>query len=322
MHVLVTGGAGYIGSHACKALAEAGHIPVAFDNLSYGHRRAVRWGPFEQGDINDPKCLDAVLARYQPGAVMHFAAFAYVGESVREPARYYRNNVAGTLTLLEAMGRHGIGAIVFSSSCATYGIPASTPIAEDHRQDPVSPYGATKLAVERMLHDFEPACGLRHISLRYFNAAGADPQGEIGEEHDPETHLIPLALQAALGRLERLQIFGADYPTADGSCVRDYIHVADLATAHVLALEHLHAGGVSMALNLGVGRGYSVFEVVETARRVTGRPIPTEVVGRRPGDPPVLTADAQKAGALLGWRPRYTELEPIVEHAWAWHRKR
>jgi UDP-arabinose 4-epimerase len=319
--ILVTGGAGYIGSHACKALAQAGHVPVAFDNLVYGHRSAVRWGPLEVGDIADRDRLDAVIAHYRPDAVMHFAAYAYVGESVTDPARYYRNNVAGTLTLLEALVRHGVERIVFSSTCATYGIPERTPIDEAHPQQPINPYGASKLMIERMLRDFDVAYGLRSVSLRYFNAAGADPAGEIGEDHDPETHLVPLALQAALGQREALQVFGTDYPTPDGSCIRDYVHVSDLAQAHVLALDYLADGGASLALNLGTGRGHSVFEVIEAARVVSGRDIPVVLAGRREGDPPVLMAVADKARAVLGWQPVYTELEETLRHAWDWHRR-
>jgi UDP-arabinose 4-epimerase len=319
--ILVTGGAGYIGSHACKALAQAGHVPVAFDNLVYGHRSAVRWGPLEVGDIADRDRLDAVIAHYRPDAVMHFAAYAYVGESVTDPARYYRNNVAGTLTLLEALVHHGVERIVFSSTCATYGIPERTPIDEAHPQQPINPYGASKLMIERMLRDFDVAYGLRSVSLRYFNAAGADPAGEIGEDHDPETHLVPLALQAALGQREALRVFGTDYPTPDGSCIRDYVHVSDLAQAHVLALDYLAGGGASLALNLGTGRGHSVFEVIEAARVVSGRDIPVVLAGRREGDPPVLMAVADKARAVLGWQPVYTELEEMLRHAWDWHRR-
>ena len=314
--ILVTGGAGYIGSHACKALAQAGYTPVAYDNLVYGHEESVRWGPLEVGDIADRARLDAVIAHYNPQAVMHFAAYAYVGESVQDPAKYYRNNVAGTLTLLEALVQHGVQRIVFSSTCATYGVPERTPIDEAHPQRPINPYGASKLMIERMLQDFDVAYGLRSVALRYFNAAGADPEGEIGEEHDPETHLIPLALQAALGAGPALQVYGTDYPTPDGSCIRDYIHVADLAQAHVLALDYLASGGDSTAINLGTGRGHSVLEVIETARHITGRDIPVILTDRRPGDPPILTAAADKASTLLGWQPTYTDLAEILRHAW------
>lgn len=319
--VLVTGGAGYIGAHACKALAAAGYTPVTYDNLVYGHREAVRWGPFEQGDIQDRARLDAVIAEHRPEAVMHFAAFAYVGESVSDPAKYYRNNVAGTLTLMEAMRDAGIGRIVFSSTCATYGIPDATPITEDTPQRPINPYGASKLMVERMLADFEVAHGLNWIALRYFNAAGADPDGEAGEDHDPETHLIPLTLDAACGRLDKLTVYGDDYDTPDGTCLRDYIHVADLADAHVLALRALERGGASRPYNLGNGRGFSVLEVIETVRAVTGLSPNYEIGPRRPGDPAALVADAEQARRELGWRPQYGALEDIVRTAWAWHQR-
>jgi UDP-arabinose 4-epimerase len=317
-HVLVTGGAGYIGSHACKALRVAGFIPVACDNLVYGHPWAVRWGPLERGDIADRAWLDGLFARYRPVAVMHFAAFAYVGESVQDPGKYYRNNVAGTLTLLEAARDQGLTAFIFSSTCATYGVPARVPIGEDCPQVPINPYGASKLMIERMLADFETAHGLRSLVLRYFNAAGADPAGEIGEDHDPETHLIPLAIAAARGQGPELALFGDDYPTPDGTAVRDYIHVSDLARAHVLALEDLLAGGASAALNLGTGQGGSVREVVRAVEAVAGRPVPARVAPRRAGDPPVLVADPTRARARLGWQPVYTDLAEIVATAWRW----
>jgi UDP-arabinose 4-epimerase len=319
--ILVTGGAGFIGSHACKALARAGYTPVAYDNLVYGHREAVRWGPLEVGDIADRDRLDEVIAHCRPEAAIHFAAYAYVGESVQDPAKYYRNNVAGTLTLLEALVRHGVNRIVFSSTCATYGIPERIPIDEAHPQHPINPYGASKLMIERILRDFDTAYGLRSVSLRYFNAAGADPDGEIGENHDPETHLIPLALQAAMGQREALQVFGADYPTPDGSCIRDYVHVTDLAHAHLQALDYLSQGGATTALNLGTGHGHSVFHVIEVARNVLGLDIPAVVANRRAGDPPVLTAVANKAHSVLGWQPRYTDLTVMLQHAWRWHRE-
>ena len=278
--VLVTGGAGYIGSHACKALARAGYLPIVYDNLSYGHEWAVKWGPFQRGDILDRTRLDEVLAKYRPDAVMHFAAFAYVGESVTDPGKYYRNNVAGSLALLEAMRDFGIPRIVFSSSCATYGLPDRFPISEDAPQRPINPYGASKLMVERMLADFESAHGLVWTALRYFNAAGADADCEIGEEHDPETHLIPLVLDAASGRRPHVTIFGTDYDTPDGTCIRDYIHVTDLAEAHVLALQ-ASEGGTSAAYNLGNGRGFSVREVINSVERVTGLNVPIHI-GRAP----------------------------------------
>jgi UDP-arabinose 4-epimerase len=317
--VLVTGGAGYIGSHACKALALAGYTPVAYDNLVYGHPWAVRWGPLEEGDIGDRNRLDTVLEQYRPAAVMHFAAYAYVGESVTDPGKYYRNNVAGTLTLLEAMRDHGVPRLIFSSTCATYGVPREIPITETHPQAPINPYGATKWMIERMLADFDAAHGLRSIALRYFNAAGADPDAEIGEAHDPETHLIPLVLDAALGRRPEITVFGDDYDTPDGTCIRDYIHVTDLADAHVLALRALEAGAPSTAYNLGNGQGFSVREVIDRSRQVTGRNIPVVIGPRRPGDPPRLVGDATRAMQDLGWQPRYADLDRILETAWVWH---
>jgi len=314
--VLVTGGAGYIGSHACKALAAAGHTPVAFDNLSRGHAWAVKWGPLEEGDILDQARLEAAIERHAPDAVMHFAALAYVAESVADPGIYYRTNVQGTLTLLEAMRRRGVSRLVFSSSCATYGAPAATPIAEDAAQAPISPYGATKLIGERMLRDYA-AYGLKTVALRYFNAAGADPDGEAGEAHDPETHLIPLLLDAAATGTGFV-INGADYETPDGTCVRDYVHVSDLASAHVLACERV--GGVDgfAAYNLGTGDGLSVGQIVEAARARTGCEIKATIGPRRDGDPPVLTADPALALRELGWTPRLSGLADIIDTAWRW----
>lgn len=317
--VLVTGGAGYIGSHACQALQRAGFEPVACDNLVYGHPWAVQWGPLEEGDIADRAWLDEVFSRYRPVAVMHFAAYAYVGESVQDPGKYYRNNVAGTLTLLEAVRDFGIGRFIFSSTCATYGVPERVPIGEDCPQVPINPYGASKLMIERMLADFERAHGLRYVALRYFNAAGADPDGAIGEDHDPETHLIPLAIGAAQGRAPALAIFGSDYPTADGTAVRDYIHVTDLAEAHVRALEDLIGGGTSAVLNLGTGHGYSVRQVVGAIEQIGGRPVPVREAPRRAGDPPALVADPTGAIRRLKWLPRHSSLEEIVATAWRWH---
>ena len=317
--VLVTGGAGYIGSHACKALARAGYQPVVFDNISRGHREAVRWGPLVEGDITDRGRLVAALAEYRIEAVMHFAAFAYVGESVADPAMYYRNNLGGTLTLLQAMREAAVDRIVFSSTCATYGTPDSVPIREAAPQCPVNPYGETKLAIERALHWYGEAYGMRSVALRYFNAAGADPDGEIGEIHEPETHLIPLVLQAALGQRSRIDIYGTDYPTPDGTAIRDYIHVQDLAEAHLRALEHLLAGRGSGALNLGTGSGHSVREVVRVAEAVSGRRIPCYDTARRAGDPPVLIADPALAAELLGWRAQISDLETIIRTALAWH---
>jgi UDP-arabinose 4-epimerase len=320
--ILVTGGAGYIGSHACKALAKAGYEPVAYDNLVYGHKEAVRWGPFVEGDIGDRVKVAETIRRHEIGAVMHFAAFAYVGESVEKPEKYFQNNVVNTLSMLEAMRATEVKQIVFSSTCATYGLPEQMPIREDTPQRPVNPYGETKLMIERALYWYGVAHGLRAVALRYFNAAGADPDGEIGEDHHPETHLIPLILDAAAGRRSHIGVFGTDYPTPDGSAVRDYIHVQDLADAHVRALDYLGNGGESRAFNLGTGDGHSVRDTIAAARRVTGRPIPSKDSPRRAGDPPVLVADAGLAKEKLGWVPALGSLDHIIGTAWAWHQKR
>lgn len=317
--ILVTGGAGYIGGHACKALAAEGYTPIVYDNLVYGHSWAVRWGPLEIGDIADRTRLDEVLGKYSPIAIMHFAAYAYVGESVRNPGKYYRNNVAGTLTLLEAMRDHGIDKLIFSSTCATYGNPNFVPIKESHPQQPINPYGASKLMIERILQDFDCAHGLRSISLRYFNAAGADPDGEVGEAHDPETHLIPLVLDAALGRQPAITIFGDDYDTPDGTCIRDYIHVSDLANAHVLALKALEKGAKTTAYNLGNRQGFSVREVIDSAARVTGRQVPIILGPRRGGDPAVLVGDTTRAMQELGWRTKLNNIDTMIDTAWQWH---
>jgi UDP-glucose-4-epimerase GalE len=319
--VLVTGGAGYIGSHACKALAAAGHTPVTLDNLVHGNRSAVQWGPFELGDIRDTPRLESVMRRHRPRAVMHFAGFAYVGESVTAPAKYYDNNVLGSLSLLSAMQACEIDLFVFSSSCATYGIPPHQPINESTPQLPINPYGMTKLIIERALADYDVAYGLRSVRLRYFNATGADPAGEIGENHDPETHLIPRALMAATGEISALEVFGTDYPTTDGTCVRDYIHVSDLAVGHVQALDYLLKGGRSLSLNLGTGHGVSVQEIVRAVTRVTGRPVPLKHSPRRAGDPAILIADPTMATEVLGFSPSFTEIEPIIETAWRWCRR-
>ena len=319
--VLVTGGAGYIGSHACKALAQAGYTPVVLDNLSRGHRDAVRWGPLVTGELADRELVTATLRRFDIAAVMHFAALAYVGESMTRPDLYFRNNVVDSLALLEAMREVGLRHFVFSSSCATYGVPESVPIREISAQRPVNPYGESKLMVERLLHWYGAAYGFSYAALRYFNAAGADPEGEIGENHDPETHLVPLVLLAALGRRPQVDIYGTDYPTPDGSAIRDYIHVTDLADAHVRALRHLERGGAGTALNLATGRGYSVREVIAAAERVTGRPVPRHEAPRRPGDPPVLVADATLAREVLDWVPHHSDLDTIIATAWKWHRR-
>lgn len=316
--VLVTGGAGYIGSHTTKALKAAGHVPVTVDNLSRGHDWAVKWGPLEKADLEDRAAIDAIFTKYEPAAVIHFAAYAYVGESVGEPYLYYRNNVNGTLSLLEAMRAADCSRIVFSSTCATYGLPDMLPITEDTPQKPVNPYGASKLMIERVLADADSAYGLKSVALRYFNAAGSDPDGEIGEAHYPETHLIPLTLQAAAGTGPGLKVFGDDYDTPDGSCIRDYVHVSDLADAHVKALSWLEAGRESRQFNLGNGNGFSVFEVIQAVETVTERKVPYEIASRRPGDPPVLVANARRALDELGWSPRFGTLETQIEHAWRW----
>jgi UDP-glucose-4-epimerase GalE len=320
--VIVTGGAGYVGSHTCKGLAKAGFLPVTIDNMVHGHEWAVKWGPLVKADLADPTALDAAFASHRPLAVLHFAAFAYVGESVTAPEKYYRNNVAGTLNLLDAMLRHRCRDIVFSSTCATYGVPTVIPIPEDHVQQPINPYGWSKLMVERILRDYERAHGIRYFALRYFNAAGADPDGEIGEDHTPETHLLPLLIEAALGRRARVELFGTDYPTPDGTAVRDYIHVADLAEVHVRALAHLLAGHASTFLNVGTGSGQSVREVVEAVQTVMRSVAPTRNAPRRPGDPPMLIADSTRACAMLGWQPRFSDLETIVATAARWHASR
>ena len=317
--ILVTGGAGYVGSHACKALARAGYRPVAYDSLIRGHREAVRWGPLVQADLADAKRLTDTIKRFEVAAVLHFAAFAYVGESVEEPGLYFRNNVANTLTLLEAMRTSAVRHIVFSSTCATYGVPERVPITESAPQRPVNPYGESKLMVERMLHWYGAAHGFTHAALRYFNAAGADPEGEIGEDHEPETHLIPLVLQAAMGQRARIDVLGTDYPTPDGTAIRDYIHVQDLADAHVRAVQLLLRGGLSITVNLGTGAGHSVREVIAAAERVTGRRVPRREAPRRFGDPPVLVADPSRARELLGWTAKHSDLDTILKTAWAWH---
>ena len=318
MNVLVTGGAGYIGSHTAKALHRAGFTPIVLDNLSMGHAWAVKWGPLVQADLADREALPSVMRAHRVEAVIHFAASAYVGESMQNPAKYFRNNVTGTLNLLEAMQEAGVRHMVFSSSCATYGIPQELPISEEHPQQPINPYGESKLMGERLLRWFGECHGLGWVALRYFNAAGADPEGELGEEHEPETHLIPLVIGAALGVRGPVRVFGTDYPTPDGTAIRDYIHVSDLAQAHVRALEYLVQGGAPQAFNLGTGVGHSVLEVIQTVKRLGGRQVPFEEAPRRPGDPPVLVARAQKAASELGWKAQFS-FEEIIRTAWRWH---
>jgi UDP-arabinose 4-epimerase len=319
--VLVTGGAGYIGSHACKALAGAGYQPVTYDSLVTGYREAVKWGPLEIGDTLDRQRLGEVMEQYSPRAVMHFAGFIAVGESVADPAKYYENNITGSLNLLLAMQQHGIDRIVFSSSAAVYGEPETPLITEHHPKRPINPYGFSKYAVERMLEDFAAARQMRSVALRYFNAAGADPDGEIGEAHQPETHLIPIVLEAAAGQRDHVLIFGDGYATPDGTCVRDYIHVSDLADAHVRALGYLDRSPGAAAFNLGNGNGFSVRQIIDVARRVTSRQIPTRIAPARAGDSAVLVADISQAVEKLGWAPRYTSVEDQLGHAWNWHRK-
>ena len=316
--ILVTGGAGYIGSHTVKLLLQRGHSPVVFDNLSYGYRHAVLGGDLVEGTLHDTAHLEATLRTYQIDAVIHFAALAYVGESVRDPLSYYHNNVAGTVSLLRAMQAVGVRHLVFSSTCATYGIPQHTYLTEHHPQHPINPYGESKLFIEHILQACTTAYGLRWISLRYFNAAGADPDGELGENHDPETHLIPLVLAVANGRFPVLSIFGTDYDTPDGTCIRDYIHVTDLADAHLLALQALDTERANTAYNLGTGFGYSVRQVIDAAARLTGRPVPSTIVPRRAGDPPRLVAAADKARQILGWTPHFSDLDTIIATAWRW----
>jgi UDP-glucose-4-epimerase GalE len=317
--VLVTGGAGYIGSHTCKALSLAGYVPVTYDNLVHGHRWAIQWGPFVHGDLADGELLAGTMRRYSVAAVIHFAGYAYVGESMTQPGKYFRNNMSNTLTLLEAMVSAGVPHIVFSSTCAIYGLPVDLPIREQHPQQPINPYGESKLVVERMLQWWEAAHQIRWSALRYFNAAGADLDGEVGEDHDPETHLVPLAIEAALRTRGPLEIYGSDYPTPDGTAVRDYVHVSDLAAAHVRALQYLRDGGSSIVLNLGTGTGHSVRDVIAMVEHVSGRTVPVRTAPRRPGDPAQLVACAARARDVLGWVPRHSSLRAIVESAWQWH---
>lgn len=319
--ILVTGGAGYIGSHTCKALAAAGYTPVVLDNLSAGHRWAVKWGPLIVGDIADRPLVVNTLKRFDVQAVIHFAAHAYVGESIRHPRKYFDNNVSKTLSLLDTLLDAGVDKFVFSSTCATYGIPLELPLAEDHPQKPINPYGASKLFVENILNWYERAYGLRYTNLRYFNAAGADPDGEIGEDHAPETHLIPLVIKAAQDINSAIEIFGTDYDTADGTAVRDYVHVCDLAAAHVKALDRLFAGEASASVNLGTGRGHSIRDVISVVEAVSRGPVSIVEGRRRSGDPPALIANPQLGQSLLGWKPLKSDLHTIVQTAWEWHQK-
>ncbi len=315
MAILICGGAGYIGSHVNKALNRQGYETVVFDNLVYGHREAVKWGKFIEGDLKNPTDIEEVFQKYKIDAVIHLAAYAYVGESVIEPEKYYFNNIVNTLNLLRVMRKFGCKRIIFSSTCATFGEPETMPITEDVPQNPINPYGFTKLTVERILKDYHNAYGLEYVVLRYFNAAGADPEGEIGEDHDPETHIIPLVLDAALGKRPDIKVFGTDYPTPDGSCVRDYIHVSDLAQAHLLALRYLEKGGKSEFFNLGNENGTSVLEIIDAVKRVTGKDFPVTLADRRPGDPPYLVGSSEKIRCVLGWQAKYADIDTIVKHA-------
>lgn len=321
MAVLVCGGAGYIGSHINKQLYKEGYETVVFDNLVYGHKEAVKWGNFVKGDLADRGEIEKVFRQYPIEAVFHFAAYAYVGESVDCPEKYYYNNVVNTLNLLQVMKKYGCSKIIFSSTCATYGEPEKLPITEEMPQKPINPYGTTKRMVEEIFKDYEKAYGLKFVVFRYFNAAGADPEGEIGESHNPETHLIPLVLDAASGIREDIKVFGTAYDTPDGSCVRDYIHVTDLAKAHLLGLHYLEEGRKSDFFNLGNTKGTSVLEVIDAVKRVTGKEFQVTLTGRRAGDPAKLVGSSKKAQEVLGWTPDYGDIDTIVEHAWEWHKK-
>lgn len=320
--ILIVGGAGYIGSHINKMLHKNGYETLVYDNLVYGHKEAVKWGILQIGDLADTEKLNELFETYEIEAVFHFAAYAYVGESVTNPSKYYQNNVANTLHLLDVMVKHQVNYLVFSSTCATYGIPHRVPITEEMEQNPINPYGRSKLMIEQILADYHKAYGINYCCLRYFNAAGADPEGEIGESHMPETHLIPLVLAAAAGDRENIKVFGTDYPTKDGSCIRDYIHVTDLADAHLKAMSYLMNGGESTCMNLGNRKGTSVLEMIQEAEKVTGRAIPVIFDARREGDPPALVGSAEKAEKLLGWIPQYSAIDVILEHAWNWYCKR
>ena len=321
MNVLITGGAGYIGSHTAKAMAKAGFKPISLDNMSFGHDWAVKWGPLEKGELGDVEFVRRVIKQHKIEAVIHFAANAFVNESMTNPRKYFQNNVVNTLNLLNVMNEENVKNIVFSSTCATYGDPIRVPIDESHPQNPVNPYGESKLFVEKMLKWYGGAYELKWTALRYFNAAGADPDGEIGEDHDPETHLIPLVIQVAMGQRPHASVFGTDYPTPDGSAIRDYIHVFDLADAHVKSLQRLLKGEESTYFNLGTGTGSTVRQVIKAVEKSSGKTIKVVEAGRRAGDPPALVADARKANTVLGWKPTYPQMETIVEHAWRWHSK-
>jgi UDP-arabinose 4-epimerase len=320
--ILVTGGAGYIGSHAALALAEAGYRPIVYDNFSHGHRWAVQWGPLVDGELDDRPRLAATIRDYSVSAILHFASFIFVGESMTAPGKYFANNVGGTLSLLEAARETGVERFVFSSTAAVYGMPEIVPVTEQAPKEPINAYGDSKLMAERLLSWYDQIFGIRSVALRYFNAAGADAEARIGEAHDPETHLIPLILDAVAGVRPHIGVYGTDYPTPDGTAIRDYIHVTDLAEAHVKALEYLMKGGASTAVNLGTGTGYSVKEVIDAVERITGRPVPRQYQERRPGDPPSLVANADKGAALLDWKARQSDIDTIVRSAWRWHQRR
>lgn len=322
MNILVAGGAGYIGAHMCKLLAQKGLTPIVIDNLSYGHKDFVQWGPLVEGDVANKDLVRKTIEQYKPSAVFHFSAFTYVGESVIDPKKYYQNNVVATINLLDSVVEMGVPHVVFSSTCATYGVPQTERLSESHPQTPINPYGSSKLMVERCLQDYGKAYGLKSVMLRYFNAAGADPDSAIGEDHNPETHLIPLILDTAMGRRKSITVFGDDYPTPDGTCIRDYIHVMDLGEAHLRALKYLQSGGETAAFNLGNGQGFSVKEMITKSEIITGHKIPITMGSRREGDPAVLVGDASKAKEILGWEPKYNRIDDIIQTAWAWHKKR
>ena len=319
--ILIVGGAGYIGSHVNKVLNERGYETIILDNLSYGHEESVKWGTLCKCDLANINEVDDIFTKYDINAVMHFSSFIDVGESVRNPEKYYNNNVVNTMNLLNVMLKHDVKKFIFSSTCATYGIPQKIPLTENHPQNPINPYGWTKLMVERILKDYDTAYGLKSVILRYFNASGADESGIIGEWHNPETHLIPLILDAAMGKSEDIKIFGTDYDTPDGTCIRDYIHVTDLADAHILSLEYLNKNNQSNQFNLGNGQGFSVREVIESVKRVTGRNFNVTQTQRREGDPAILIGSSKKAKDTLGWDPQYVNIDKIIETAWNWHQK-